>query len=35
VRDAAGQIAGTAALIRDVTARWQREKEARERAGSQ
>jgi PAS domain S-box-containing protein len=35
VRDAAGQIAGTAALIRDVTARWQREKEARERGGSQ
>ena len=43
VRDALGQVAGAAALIRDVTARWQREQalttrlaalEARERASS-
>jgi PAS domain S-box-containing protein len=43
VRDAVGQISGIAALIRDVTARWQREQalatrlaalEARERASS-
>jgi len=26
IRDAAGEIAGTAAVIRDVTARWQKEK---------
>ena|SRR5690606_31230187 len=27
VRDAAGEVCGAAALIRDVTARWQRERE--------
>lgn len=26
IRDAAGEIAGTAAIMRDVTARWQKEK---------
>lgn len=31
IRDAAGEIAGTAAVIRDVTARWQKEKALRAR----
>jgi len=31
VRDAAGEIAGTAAIMRDVTARWQKEKALRQR----
>ena len=29
IRDAAGEIAGTSAVIRDVTARWQKEKALR------
>jgi len=31
LRDAAGQLLGTAALIRDVTARWQQERALKER----
>jgi signal transduction histidine kinase len=31
VRDSAGEIDGTAAIIRDVTARWQKEKALRVR----
>ena len=31
IRDAAGKIAGTAAIMRDVTARWQKEKVLRVR----
>jgi PAS domain S-box-containing protein len=31
VRDDAGHLLGTAALVRDVTARWQQEKELKER----
>jgi PAS domain S-box-containing protein len=31
VRDAKGEIAGTAAVIRDVTARWQKEQAMRAR----
>jgi PAS domain S-box-containing protein len=31
IRDAAGEIAGTAAVIRDVSARWQKEKALRVR----
>jgi signal transduction histidine kinase len=31
VKDDSGQILGVAAVIRDVTARWQREKELKER----
>jgi PAS domain S-box-containing protein len=31
IRDAAGEIAGTAAVMRDVTARWQKEKALRAR----
>ena len=34
LRDASGEIAGPAAIIRDVTARWQQEKELRERLGA-
>jgi PAS domain S-box-containing protein len=33
IRTEAGEIAGIAALVRDVSARWQREKAAREAAG--
>lgn len=33
VRDDAGGLAGAAAVIRDVTARWEKERTARERAG--
>jgi PAS domain S-box-containing protein len=31
LRDTAGEVLGTAAIIRDVTARWQRDKAMRER----
>jgi PAS domain S-box-containing protein len=31
IRDAAGEIAGTAAVVRDVTARWEKEKSFRVR----
>ena len=31
VRDPTGEVAGVAAVIRDVTARWERERELRER----
>ncbi|MBI2355026.1 MAG: PAS domain S-box protein [Deltaproteobacteria bacterium] len=31
VKDAAGRMLGVAAIVRDVTARWQREKELKER----
>ena len=31
IRDAAGKVAGTAAIMRDVTARWQKEKALRAR----
>jgi hypothetical protein len=31
VKDGAGEMLGVAAIIRDVSARWQREKELKER----
>lgn len=33
VKDGAGEMLGVAAIIRDVSARWQREKELKERLG--
>jgi hypothetical protein len=34
VRDAAGELLGPAAIIRDVTARWQRDKALKERVAA-
>jgi nitric oxide dioxygenase len=34
VRDSAGQILGAGAIIREVTARWQRDQELKKRLGA-